>query len=256
MQKKGFFARLFDLWRGMFGVRIRDAEVRNAEVVYHNAIEERAAQHRTLKDAVGRLVYLRNRLDQQIQRAAGDLAVVEGALQRAAAEGDDARSLALIRKRRALTSELERLRGEHARVQVQADEAKEGLRQLADAIRRLKEERTEMLARKAHAMARIEVAETLRAASGDFTASGQALENVREAIARLEYQADLGHEADHEGVGDVSLSELRRSAEDEADLAELEELKRRANGRFLEERTTTAQGITPVLTPTPAEVLG
>ena len=40
-ERSGFFARLMDLWRGFWGIKIRDAEARNAEVVYHNAVEQR-----------------------------------------------------------------------------------------------------------------------------------------------------------------------------------------------------------------------
>lgn len=220
----GFFSRLLNLWRGIWGAKLSDVEVRNAEAVYHNAIRQRAGQHNRLKDAVGRLVYLRNRLEADIQQRQRDRQMVEQSLAKLVGEDDD-RALALIRKRRAIAVEIERLQGEHERITIQAEAAKQGLREVGDSIRRLKQERTEMLARKANALARIEVADILERSTSDLSTTNQALENVREAITRLEYRAELEVNDDFELNGELSLAELRRSFEDEEDLAELAVLK-------------------------------
>ena len=44
MQRKGFFSRILDLWRGFWGSKLDGAEARQAEAVYHNAIEQRVTQ--------------------------------------------------------------------------------------------------------------------------------------------------------------------------------------------------------------------
>lgn len=225
--RKGFFARLLDLWRGIWGVKITDAEVRHAEAVYHRAIEERQDQYRKLKDAVGRLIYLRNRLEGDLQKRQHDLALVERHLLSVASSVDDTTGLALVRKKRTLSTEIERLETELQRVRSQAESAKEGLAQVKASVARLREERTQMLARKAHAMARLQVSETLAAANGEYHVTDEALENVREAIHRLEVQADLGGDEDLLSAGEISIAELRQNAVDEADMMELQVLRNR-----------------------------
>lgn len=226
--RKGFFARLVALWRGIWGVKLSDAEARNAEAVYHRSIEERQLQYNKLKDAVGRLVYLRNRLEADLKQREDDLALVETTLTRAAADEKDQQALALIRKRRQLRAEIERLQTEHGRINTQVSGAKESLAEVKASMVRLKEERAEMLARKAHALARLEVAETLADATGDFSSTHQALEAVRESISRLEYRADVGFEAESVAeLEELSMADLRRQAADSQDQLELEALKAR-----------------------------
>ena len=234
-QRKGFFARLANLWSGFWGTKLSDAEAKNAELVYHNALRERVHQQEKLKDAVGRLVYLRNRIEADLKRLEEDQRLVEEALLRAAHDDDDARALGLIRKKRQLETELTRLGQEHTRLSAQADSAKQGLGEHAKAIKQLKGEREEMLARKQHAIARLQVASALQQSTGDFTASDQALENVREAIVRLEHSADMDVEPVDTAPGDVSLATLRREAEDRADDQALDELKRRLGKKLLPE---------------------
>ena len=238
MERKGFFTRLLDLWRGFWGVRLNGAEARNAELVYHNAIQQRAAQHVKLKDAVARLVYLRNRIEADMRQREDDLRLVDKALLRAATADDDDKALGLIRKKRLLDSDIERLRGEHERLLAQAESAKEGLAEVAKAVKHLKAERSEMLARKTHAVARLEVASALQQSNGNFAATDQALENVREAIVRLEHRADIGVEADFDASGEVSIAALRRAEEDESDEMALTALKHRLGKKLLAEGFT------------------
>src|SRR5687768_12670270 len=82
MQRKGFFARLADVWRGFWGVRVSQLEVQNAEAVYYQAIRERERHQQELKTAAARLVYLRNRTEAQLQQAKTDHALVTEALRR------------------------------------------------------------------------------------------------------------------------------------------------------------------------------
>lgn len=241
--RKGFFGRLLDLWRGFWGNKITDAEARNAEAVYYNAISRRTLQYDKLKDAVGRLVYLRNRIESDVEQRRSDLELVECSLGTAVATGSDGRALALIRKRRTLSDDVERLTLDHARLEDQADSAKEGLGELKKAIHRLQAERTEMLARKQHAVARLEIATALEQTHGDFASADQALESVREAIARLEHRAEIGSvSGDELGLdSDISMVELRRSAEDEQDVAELQALKRELGGHLLADNLIDAE---------------
>jgi len=232
-KRRGFFARIADLFRGRAGVKLRNAEVRNAEVVYHNAIERRVRQCASLKDAVGRLVYLRNRIEADLRRRSEELKLVGESLLLAAEADENSRALALIRKQRLLEKEIERLTSEHNRLIAQAASAKEGLAEVHKSIEHLKQERDEMVARKAHAEARLEVAEALQQSTGSFAAADEALENVREAIVRLEQDADLDLDDDARIGGEVSMAQLRREAEDRADREALDALKDQLAARLL-----------------------
>jgi len=224
---RGFFSRMADLWRGIWGSKLERAETANTGAVYHSAITRLQNKQTQLKEAVGRLIYLRNRVDSQLQRKSSDLSIVAEALRDSTAGNDDTRSLSLVRKRRVLGEEVERLHNEHQRLQAQADTAKQGLTKVAQSIGKLKQEKSEMLARKVHAEARLEVAHAMRESNVDLGQTFSALENVRESIERLEQAADLDGEM---GTGDeteLSLGQLRKLAQEREDREELERLKQR-----------------------------
>ena len=230
MQKKGFFTRLWNLWRGFWGHTIDGAETRNAELVYHNAIADRQRHYEKLKDAVGRLVYLRNQIEADLLQKRDDLKLVEGALLKAASADDDATALPLVRKQRELHQAIERLSDEHERLRQQSEDSKTSLGELVVAIRKLQQERDEMVARKQHATARLQIASavqnTLQQNSTGAQRIDTALENVRESIVRLETQAGLALEH-HRTEDEVSLAELRKQAEEDADKEALTAIKRR-----------------------------
>jgi phage shock protein A len=243
MSRKGFWARLGDLWRGFWGVKLSDAEARNAEAVYHNAINEHVQHHDRLKEAIARLVYLRNRLEADLLERRNDLRLVEKALTRTVQTHDDAQALSLIRKKRSFETEIARLTGQLEGVTKQADKAKEGLAELQLAVRRLKEERAEMLARKAHALARREAQEALKRLTDTSSLLGtvSALDNVRESILRLEHEVGLEEETP-QLPGEVSMAELRRQAQDESDRETLAELKA-SMGLMVESPPETAHDV-------------
>ena len=241
MQKRGFFGRIADLWRGFWGVKLNVAEAKNAELVYHNAVRTRTHQQEKLHDAVTRLAYLRNKVEVALTQRREDLALVESALTRAAHDDEDLRALALIRKQRTLQAEVERLEMEHGRLGEQTETAKETLADVRKAIGHLKQERDEMLARKQHAMARIQVASVLQESLGDMGTTDQALENVRESILRMETQAGLDSEP-MEANGEVSIATLRREAADESDREALSELKLRLGKHLLPEASGVVRG--------------
>ena len=63
----GFFARVGNLWNGFWALFVSDLESNNAEAVYEAAIEERIKKHRELKKAVSGIVYLRNKLQTELE---------------------------------------------------------------------------------------------------------------------------------------------------------------------------------------------
>ncbi len=233
-EREGFFARLGRLVRGFFGLRMSRAEARNAEAVYHNAIRGQREHHDKLKQALGRLIYLRNKTEAVLDNERDNLELVERALRDAAMGDDDKRALLLIDKRRRLQEVVERLETDLERFSEQAREAKGALGELEASITRLKNERDEMLARKAHAMARRDIQSVLDRAMSPYSVNMQALENVRESIAMMESQAGLSNETRSE-VDDVSLEALRRDDAKRRDQEALQALKMELKGRMLPE---------------------
>lgn len=221
MERKGVFNRFVSLWRGMFGVRVERAEARNAEAVYFQAITEREKNYEELRSAAARLVYLRHRTEAERTQAMKDGVVVEEALKRAALGNDDGKALALMRKRRELGEAEGRQTHELERLSAQADAAKESLDKLAQALSDLKRERVEMLARKAHAEAQQRAQLAFDAALRGGDGASQALEGVREAIARMEVEVGLEQRRD----GEVSMAQLRREAALDGDREALASLK-------------------------------
>lgn len=249
MRRRGFLARWISLWHGFWGLRLRNAEAGQAEAVYHQAIERRAAQHRNLKDAVSRLVYLRNRLDSDLRQRQDDLQVVTAALMKAAREDNDARALGLIRKKRTLEAEVTRLESEYERLHQQAQQAKESLGEVSQAVQKLKAERDEMLARKQHALSQLEIKSALESTSAAPGSADAALESVREAITRLEVEADLDPET-LAPEAEVSLQDLRLEAESDADRATLAQLKVKLGQRGLPAHAQTEPwSATPIAHP-------
>ena len=63
----GFFSRVANVWSGILSLFVSDMETNNAEAVYESAIEERIKRHRDLKKAVSGIVYLRNKLQGELE---------------------------------------------------------------------------------------------------------------------------------------------------------------------------------------------
>ncbi|MEO1174570.1 MAG: PspA/IM30 family protein, partial [Myxococcota bacterium] len=203
-----------------------------------NAIRNQRGHHDTLKQALGRLIYLRNKTDAVLEKERDNLELVERALKDAVLADNDDRALALIDKKRRIQETVERQEADLKRFSDQAREAKQALSDLDGSITRLKNERDEMLARKAHALARRDIQATLDNAMSPHSINMQALENVRESIAMLESQAGLSSEMRTSGE-DVSMESLRVEDSKRRDRETLQALKLEMSGRLLPERKST-----------------
>src|SRR5262249_17276399 len=150
------------LVRGRLGTSLRHAEARNTEAVYDDTILQRTHHYAQLREAVARLTYLRTQLESDLQQQRTDLSLVERALENVVQTNDDIRALGLIRKKRTLSDGLTQGEGKLQKLTEQSDHAKSSLQELADDIQHLKGERSEMLARKVHAEARLQLSAALQ----------------------------------------------------------------------------------------------
>ncbi|TNE88380.1 MAG: PspA/IM30 family protein [Deltaproteobacteria bacterium] len=219
----GFFDRIANVWRGFLSLWVSDLEARNPEAVYEAAIDERVRKHRDLKKAVSGIVYLRNKLSNELEEKEAELREVMNQLPIAIEEGEDDVALVLIQKKDELTGQIEHLSAELAKVSDQAEEAKAGLLEFQSEIEKLKREKEEMLAKKANAEARISIQETLDGLSTE--ADIKALENVREQINKTQAEADIGSEIQGDSL-DAKLKKIRAKAQDSSARNQLEEMKR------------------------------
>ncbi len=219
----GFFDRLANLWRGFTSLFLSNVESKNPEAVYEAAIEERKRRYEEMKRTVAGIVYLRNKLQDELEEKEKALADIQAQIPVAVDEGQDDVALVLIQRKDELVARITELKGELAKLVDQVDDAKAGLIAFREEIEKLRREKEEMLARKATAEARLEIQRSLDGLSTD--ADIQALENVRTHIKKLQAEADVGAELEGASL-EGKLEEIRKKVATASAQAQLEELKK------------------------------
>ena len=222
--KPTMVARMRSLFRGLFGSWVRDKEQQKPEVVYEQAIAERVRQYRELKDAVAGILYMRNKIENEINERRAEIARLHDDVRRAVRRGEEEASLTLIAHKQALFEELERAEQELDQVRAQGEEAKANLVRFREEIRSLVREKGRMLATLANARARRRLQSAIEGLSVD--AEMDALENVREHISRMVLESEVNKELGDDGDAfRVKLRGFRDEARRESAKSELESLK-------------------------------
>ncbi len=218
----GFFERLGNLFRGFLGVFIGGLESKNPGAVYDSAIQGRQEQYQKLIKAVSGVVYLRNKLQKDLDEKTESLQEIQAQIPEAVKQGEEQIALQLIEKKNGLTAEIEHLKADIAQTAQDAERHKQDLMAFQGEIQKLKDERDRMLARNESAKVRLEVQQQLSGLSVD--ADLKALDHVRESIQKMEAQADVAREVS--GAGSESkLQKIRDAAKSSAAAAELEHYK-------------------------------
>jgi len=210
--------------RGGFAGWVRDREERNPRAVYEQAIDERVRQYAELKKAVAGILYMRTKLEAEIEERRAEAARLGDDVSRAIRQGDDAAALALITQRQVLIEDVDRAERELAGVRGESAEAKRNLLRFREEIRSLEREKIQMLATLANAQARRRIQDAFEGFS--IEAEMRALEGVREHIARTVSEGSLERELDAEGL-DARIREIRVEARVDAARRELAEIKGR-----------------------------
>jgi phage shock protein A len=222
MAGKGLVGRLANLWRGFLALWIADAERRNPEIAYENAIAAMVEKYAALRRATAALIRRREELEGGFRARGGALEALAPELQAAVSSGADDVALLLIQKKQQLVRERQELRGDLDTAMREAEAAKAALQQVQVEIRKLKAEKDSMVARLRSAEARLRIQEQLEGLSVD--ADVKALENVREHIRTVVAEASLGHELDAASLDGRLAAVSARTAELSA-RQELERLK-------------------------------
>jgi phage shock protein A len=229
-ERRGLFHRVRGLFRGLFTTWIQDREGQNPRAVYETAIAERLRQYEGLKQAVAGILYMRNKLEAEIRERRTELVRTQDLTRRAVERGDDEVALQLISQKEHLTGEMDRTERELEEVASEVEGAKANLIKFRSEIRALEREKIRMLAVLANARARRRFQRAIDGLSVD--SEMKALDNVREQIARLRSEGRLDLELDDSGI-QTRIRSMRREQRDEANRAELEELKRRMRPQVL-----------------------
>ncbi|MGH0031116.1 MAG: PspA/IM30 family protein [Myxococcota bacterium] len=240
---RGLFARFSHLVRGMFGVWLRRTERQNPAAVYEQAISERTRQYRELKEAVAGILYMRNKLEAEINERRVEIARLHDDIRAAIRRGQDELSLGLIENKQTLMDDLDRAERELQGVRQEAEEAKANLVRFREEIRSLTREKGRMLATLANANARRRLTEAIDGLSVD--ADMKALESVRDHVARMATERQLDREIGGDDDTRRRLRAIRDDVRHEAARRELEELKQSLRPRVAEQ----AESVVPVPAP-------
>ena len=225
-----FLSRLQNLVRGWLGQWMGRRETRNPEAVYEAAIQERVEQYGTLRQAAAGVLYMRSKLEKELEVKSGELRRVRRQLELAVDRDDDAAALALITRRDWLQQEAGRVTAELTELTGEAETAKKNLVAFQDEIERLREEKVRMVARLQNAKARLRLQETLSGLSPD--ADIAALEKVREHVHHIVEEARISRTVDDTDL-ERRLGRIRADEAESSARSQLEELKRARRRRLL-----------------------
>lgn len=228
MSQEGFFARLWNLVRGMFGSWVGKKEEQNPEAVYESAIHQRIEQYDQLKQAVAGIVFLRNKLANELENKSRDLRLLQDQIGVAVDKGEDEVALVLIEKKDELEAEIARIKDELEQTRTEAEEAKRSLVEFQSEIERLRREKERTLARLATLEARRSIMRQLDRLSPE--ADMRALETVRDRVERLSAEIEAGKEMQDRTLAE-KLKTIRRESTLSAAKVQLEELKKARLGK-------------------------
>lgn len=241
------FKRLFNLLSGVLSLFVSGVEQDNPEAVYEAAINSRIETHGRLKKAVAGIVHLRNKLQKEYDEAQAELSEVVPQLNVAVEQGQDDLALVLLQRKEQLEKKMAGHEGELAKVSQQAEDAKASLVAFQGEIEKLKNEKDQMLAKKANAEARIQIENTLSGISVEPDI--KALDGVRTSIDKLHAEADVSSEINGSSF-DARMKKIKEQTGTATAKAKLEEMKKKLATSKLELITGNTQHTAPTDTVT------
>lgn len=221
-----FFSRVSNLWQGFLSLFVEGLETKNPEIVYESAINQRVQQYQKLMKAVSGIVYLRNKLQKELEEKMAKLKEVQQQLPIAVQEGDDEVSILLIEQKNNLTADIDRIQVELEKVSQQAEDAKTSLITFQGEIEKLKAEKDSMIAKRENALAQKKIQDQLSNLSVD--ADVKALNGVRDSIHKLEAEVDISKEINSTSL-DTKLKNIKVKTATSTAKSELEEMKKQMN---------------------------
>ncbi|MBN2359241.1 MAG: PspA/IM30 family protein [Deltaproteobacteria bacterium] len=218
----GFFARVYNLWKGFLSIWISDVEKQHPDIAYENAINAMVEKYASLKKATAAIIRRRDDTADRLTRARTGLKQVDTDLNAAVSTDQKDLGVILIQKKQALTEQIAELESEMGQAKNDADTAKASLMQVQGEINKLKAEKDRMLAKMASAQARVRIQEQIEGLSVD--AEVKALDGVREHIKNTIAEANLGEELGQTDL-EKRLNKLRETSGNVTANDEWEKLK-------------------------------
>ena len=233
MKQPGIIERFLNLWRGFWRSKLENTESTNPHLVYSQEIAQHREQMDALKKNASRLVVLRNRNISAHQQNTEHILLIKEEIDRSLRKEIDHEALALIQRKQALEHTNKRLINDQTNLNLQIDKIKSNIQTLSRRTTELSNERDQMTARKAHAESTLHLKQSINS-SRDLDQNHQtALENTREAILKLEAEAELDLTFDSHSMMPESLSTLKDTSARRNAEKELEELRRRLHTKLL-----------------------
>jgi phage shock protein A len=183
---------------GFFTGKISSIEENNPEIVYENAIQERLKKYKELRIAVSGIVALREKIEVTLKQDEESLSILDEEIEVAMNDGDEELALSLLETKEALEIKVSSGSADLEKYREQSKTATETLNAFQSDIKRLKQEKEQVVAKAQTAEARIKIQDTLSGMSLD--ADVQALVNVREQVEKKQAEADIGAELNNNSV--------------------------------------------------------
>jgi phage shock protein A len=223
MAEGGFFSRITNLWSGFLSLFVGNIEKENPEAVYEAAIQARKRKYDELKKAVSGIIVLRNKLSKELDEKTAELNELDAQIRVAVEQDEDEVALVLLQRKEDTEKRVTSIEGELEQAREDAEAAKASIVTFQAEIEKLQREKAATLAKLETAEARIKIQETLDGMSLD--ADIQALDNVRDHVARKQAEADVNSE-----IGDAEIGSKLKKIQAQAGTAtarnKLEALKK------------------------------
>lgn len=215
MANMNIISRVTNLLKGFLSIFIRDIETANPEIAYENAIAAMIGKYTKLKNATAALIARRRDIEERLNKAVTAKEKAEMNLEAALSLDDEKAAeelgTACIQAVDAATEEIAQLSKELEVAQKDCEDAKAGMVEIQQEIKKLKGEQHRQIARLQSAEARNRINEQIEGLSDD--ADVQALDAVREHIKTTVAKADLSREMSETDL-EVRLKRLSRNAGD------------------------------------------
>jgi len=223
MAEGGFFSRIANLWTGFLSLFVGNIEKENPEAVYEAAIQARKKKYDELKKAVSGIIVLRNKLAKELEEKSAELNELDAQVRMAVETDEDEAALVLLQRKEDAEKRIAEIEGELEQARQDAEDAKASIVTFQAEIEKLQREKAAVLAKLETAEARIKIQETLDGMSLD--ADIQALDNVRDHVARKQAEADVNAEIGDAEIGS-KLKKIQAQAGTASARAKLEALKK------------------------------
>ena len=223
MAEGGFFSRISNLWTGFLSLFVGNIEKENPEAVYEAAIQARKRKYDDLKKAVSGIIVLRNKLAKELEEKQQELDGLDAQIAVAVEQDEDDVALVLLQRKEDAEARIASIEKELEQARQDAEAAKASIVSFQAEIEKLQREKAAALAKLETAEARIKIQETLDGMS--MEADIQALDNVRDHIARKQAEADVNAEIGDAEIGN-KLKKIQAQAGTASARAKLEALKK------------------------------